>query len=407
MSSRRRLAAPELPRTLERRAAGSSPPWRRRTDVGAFATGRLRATGRCGAGGWGVTCEACWTPVDCHCSCASAGEADSSATRAPARTTSRRFIARSSRGAWVFRLASHTVSRSASAVAARGRQAPLVAAKGWYRPIATRTFGKAAPNHPLGTTVSDDAGAGTRIKRPPGDKGVSSDDRISRQRVLAFACPAAKVFICSLSRLTGTSRMLTEIPRTEYDAVLDARAADVLWEAGIDSPPVDAFLLADRLGIEVARDRPVRSAADASRARLARLGGPGGVAANDLAHRRASPRATPLGRRPRGRRSGRRAGVRVARRRPARSAGERARRRGQRTRGAYPLADSMVSRCLARRGRRPLGGQARLHHGESRVDCSAGRSSASGSPWWSPSRIRRPSPGAAGTCPVRRRRVSD
>jgi hypothetical protein len=48
--------------------------------------------------------------------------------------------------------------------------------------------------------------------------------------------------------------MLSEIPAEEFAAALDACAADVLWEAGVVEPPVDALDVADGLGLVVARD---------------------------------------------------------------------------------------------------------------------------------------------------------
>ncbi len=48
--------------------------------------------------------------------------------------------------------------------------------------------------------------------------------------------------------------MLPEIPAEEFAAALDACAAGVLWEAGVEGPPVDALAVADRLGLVVARD---------------------------------------------------------------------------------------------------------------------------------------------------------
>lgn len=48
--------------------------------------------------------------------------------------------------------------------------------------------------------------------------------------------------------------MLPEIPAEEFAAALDACAAGVLWEAGIEGPPVDALAVAPRLGLVVARD---------------------------------------------------------------------------------------------------------------------------------------------------------
>jgi len=54
--------------------------------------------------------------------------------------------------------------------------------------------------------------------------------------------------------------MLSEIPAVELAAALDACAAEVLWEAGVDGPPVDAARVAERLGLVVARNdaMPVR-----------------------------------------------------------------------------------------------------------------------------------------------------
>jgi hypothetical protein len=48
--------------------------------------------------------------------------------------------------------------------------------------------------------------------------------------------------------------MLCEIPEDEVVAAVDACAAEVLWEAGIFEPPVDALAVADGLGLTVARD---------------------------------------------------------------------------------------------------------------------------------------------------------
>jgi hypothetical protein len=48
--------------------------------------------------------------------------------------------------------------------------------------------------------------------------------------------------------------MLPEIPTEEYAAALDACAAGVLWEAGVEEPPVDALAVAERIGLVVARD---------------------------------------------------------------------------------------------------------------------------------------------------------
>ena len=48
--------------------------------------------------------------------------------------------------------------------------------------------------------------------------------------------------------------MLPEIPSEEFASALDACAADVLWEAGVAAPPVDAAVVAQRIGLVVARD---------------------------------------------------------------------------------------------------------------------------------------------------------
>ncbi len=63
--------------------------------------------------------------------------------------------------------------------------------------------------------------------------------------------------------------MLAEIPATQYRAALDRCAADALWESRIDRPPVNAFRLAERLGIVVAQD-----SLQSSRARIVRLAEP-------------------------------------------------------------------------------------------------------------------------------------
>lgn len=48
--------------------------------------------------------------------------------------------------------------------------------------------------------------------------------------------------------------MFTEIPDEEFAAAIDACAAEVLWEAGISAPPIDALAVADGLQLVVARD---------------------------------------------------------------------------------------------------------------------------------------------------------
>ena len=54
--------------------------------------------------------------------------------------------------------------------------------------------------------------------------------------------------------LDAISAMLSEIPDEEFAAALDACASEVLWEAGIIEPPVDAREVAAGLGLGVARD---------------------------------------------------------------------------------------------------------------------------------------------------------
>jgi hypothetical protein len=48
--------------------------------------------------------------------------------------------------------------------------------------------------------------------------------------------------------------MLSEVPDEEIAAAIDACAADVLWEAGISGPPIDAFAIANRLDLVVTWD---------------------------------------------------------------------------------------------------------------------------------------------------------
>lgn len=48
--------------------------------------------------------------------------------------------------------------------------------------------------------------------------------------------------------------MLSEIPDDEFAAAIDACAAEVLWEAEVTEPPVDALLVAERLHLAVTHD---------------------------------------------------------------------------------------------------------------------------------------------------------
>jgi hypothetical protein len=54
--------------------------------------------------------------------------------------------------------------------------------------------------------------------------------------------------------------MLREIPTEQFAAAIDDCAADVLWEAGVVDPPVDATVLAERIGLVVAQNEfmPIR-----------------------------------------------------------------------------------------------------------------------------------------------------
>jgi hypothetical protein len=65
--------------------------------------------------------------------------------------------------------------------------------------------------------------------------------------------------------------MLAEIPDDEFAAALDACAAEALWEAGIDGPPIEAVDVAAGLGLIVARDFAMPR-----RGRFVRLTGQGG-----------------------------------------------------------------------------------------------------------------------------------
>ena len=61
--------------------------------------------------------------------------------------------------------------------------------------------------------------------------------------------------------------MLPDIPAEQVSAALELVARDILAEASVGQPPVDAFELARRLGLVVARD-----GASSVRARFVRLG---------------------------------------------------------------------------------------------------------------------------------------
>lgn len=61
--------------------------------------------------------------------------------------------------------------------------------------------------------------------------------------------------------------MFTEFSPEEITSAVEGAASELLWEIGIDRPPVDAFEVAYRLGLTIAEDRAL-----ASRARYVRLG---------------------------------------------------------------------------------------------------------------------------------------
>jgi len=65
--------------------------------------------------------------------------------------------------------------------------------------------------------------------------------------------------------------MLSEIPVDQFAAALDACAADVLWEASVAEPPIDATLVAERIGLVVAHNHAL-----AARGRLVELADPRG-----------------------------------------------------------------------------------------------------------------------------------
>ena len=48
--------------------------------------------------------------------------------------------------------------------------------------------------------------------------------------------------------------MLSEIPDDEFAAAIDSCAAEVLWEADVHEPPVDAIAVAERLHLVVTHD---------------------------------------------------------------------------------------------------------------------------------------------------------
>ena len=134
--------------------------------------------------------------------------------------------------------------------------------------------------------------------------------------------------------------MLAELTCEELAAGMDAVVVEILKEAGVYAPPVDALQLARRLGITVAVDQ-----CQAGRARYVRLRRPPAVARppDDPLRPGRPPRAAALGRRPRDRRARRVPGVRRLGRRPARDVAA-----GPRGRGQLPGRPAAVAHCLVR-----------------------------------------------------------
>jgi IrrE N-terminal-like domain len=64
--------------------------------------------------------------------------------------------------------------------------------------------------------------------------------------------------------------MFSDIPEVEFSAAIDVCSAEVLWEAGVMGPPVDALAVAEVLGLVVARNP-----AAPCRGHFVRLGEPG------------------------------------------------------------------------------------------------------------------------------------
>jgi hypothetical protein len=66
--------------------------------------------------------------------------------------------------------------------------------------------------------------------------------------------------------------MLPEIPDEQIRQVLEGVAREILFEADVSEPRVDAFHVAAQLGLIVARDRPLSAGLEQPRARFVRLG---------------------------------------------------------------------------------------------------------------------------------------
>lgn len=66
--------------------------------------------------------------------------------------------------------------------------------------------------------------------------------------------------------------MLPEIPDEQVRQALEGVAREILLAAGVEQPPVDAFFVAEQLGLIVARDQPASHGFTQPRARFVRLG---------------------------------------------------------------------------------------------------------------------------------------
>jgi Zn-dependent peptidase ImmA (M78 family) len=79
------------------------------------------------------------------------------------------------------------------------------------------------------------------------------------------------LWLSTLDSRPSATPMLAEIPTDQFAAAIDDCAADVLWEAGIVEPPVDAALVAERIGLVVAQNEAMPL-----RGRFVRLADPSG-----------------------------------------------------------------------------------------------------------------------------------
>ena len=162
--------------------------------------------------------------------------------------------------------------------------------------------------------------------------------------------------------------MLPEYTREELAAGLDRVAEEILEKAGIRTPPVDAFLLAQALGIAVALDDRQEG-----RARYVRLSGRRSAipTGDDPLAARAAAGAAAVGRRPRNWRARGLSRLCPMGRRSAGSGAQRPRDGGQQPGGPAAVADGLV--CGRRRGVRLGldGAESALPHRQPRVDRAA------------------------------------